>query len=116
MSVSNVLLSRNKNLFFKKELGLNLSKISDSLNRIGGEWQIGSIEKGHRSPDWLPATTKYWFRNSLGVLREILPNPRVAKHCKWAPERLETIDGKRVYGDVYTADWWWKKQVCFSLI
>lgn len=54
---------------------------------------------------------KYWKRDSLVVLQEILENPRIKEKCVWAPTKEYNADGERIYTDMHTTEWWWNVQV-----
>ena len=55
--------------------------------------------------------TKYWKRDSLAVLQEILENPAIKDKCVWEPQKNYNSEGERVYTDMHTGDWWWDIQV-----
>ncbi|KAG9124608.1 hypothetical protein FRC07_010971 [Ceratobasidium sp. 392] len=88
---------------------------------------VGSLMKGidklPHGPDW--KATKLgmgegddenifvlYLRDVIGVLRELIGNPRFKKHMCYTPERHWMADDrqKRVYGEMWTGDWGWKMQ------
>jgi hypothetical protein len=56
---------------------------------------------------------KFWHRNPIDCVKEILGNPALQPHMKYAPEKLYQDMDKtiRVYEGMHTADWWWELQV-----
>ena len=44
------------------------------------------------------------MRDSMDVLKEIVADTRLAKHMKWAPEKLLNDKNQRLYMDLYSAD------------
>jgi hypothetical protein len=59
---------------------------------------------------------KFWTRDTLAVLQEMLDNPNLADKCKWAPEKIVNADGDRVYTDLYDSEWWWRTQVIVQVL
>ena len=59
-----------------------------------------------------------WRRDPVDCVRELLGNPALKNHMKYAPERLyEDVEGKsRVFDEMWTANWWWDTQVKFSAL
>ena len=59
-----------------------------------------------------------WRRDPVDCVRELLGNPALKNHMKYAPERLyEDVKGKsRVFDEMWTANWWWDTQVKFSAL
>lgn len=70
-----------------------------------------------REIKWKPGSTtwrghiKYWQRDSLAVLQEMLENPALKDFCVWAPVQETSEDGERIYTDIHTSEWWWNIQV-----
>jgi hypothetical protein len=56
---------------------------------------------------------EFWHRDPIDCVKEILGNPALQPHIKYAPERIyQDLDRKiRVYEGMHTADWWWETQV-----
>ncbi|KAG8729393.1 hypothetical protein FRC12_021012 [Ceratobasidium sp. 428] len=82
------------------------------------------IDKLPRGPDWKATVLGVgegeeedifvvYLRDVIDVLRELIGNPRFKRHMRYAPEKHWTLEGreKRVYGETWTGDWWWKMQV-----
>ncbi|KAG9091251.1 hypothetical protein FS749_016679 [Ceratobasidium sp. UAMH 11750] len=60
--------------------------------------------------------TKYSYlftRHIVEVVCDMMANPMFAKWMHFAPERrYKTADRRnRVYGNPWTANWWWRTQV-----
>jgi hypothetical protein len=66
--------------------------------------------------DPLPAEKlELWRRNPVDCVKELLGNPALKNHMKYAPERVyEDMEGKtRIFDEMWTANWWWDTQVIF---
>ncbi|KAG8706404.1 hypothetical protein FRC09_002431, partial [Ceratobasidium sp. 395] len=59
-------------------------------------------------------------RNVIEVVRELIGNRRFKKIMRYAPVRKWRLDARgnrsRVYGEMWTAEWWWKMQYVLSAI
>lgn len=56
-----------------------------------------------------------WARDPLECIKELIGNPAFADHMEYSPKRLwkgPKRHGRRVFNEAWTADWWWKTQVC----
>ena len=54
---------------------------------------------------------RYWVRDPLVVVQEILENKSLVDKCVWAPRKIINGEGERVYTDLHDTDWWWDVQV-----
>jgi len=56
-----------------------------------------------------------WRRDPVECVKELLGNPALKDHMKYAPEQVyEDVEGKtRVFDEMWTANWWWDTQVFF---
>jgi Plavaka transposase len=56
-----------------------------------------------------------WRRDPVECVRELLGNPALKNHMKYAPERVyEDVEKKsQVVDEMWTANWWWDTQVNF---
>ena len=81
----------------------------DEMASVMTPWQSILIKGDDNLPEQEPV--RYWLRDSLAVLQEILENPELIDHCVWGPVRQRNSEGERVYTDMHTGDWWWKVQV-----
>jgi hypothetical protein len=63
-------------------------------------------EDGEPLPD---KKLELWRRDPVECIRELLGNPALKNHIKYAPERLyEDAEGNtRVFDEMWTANWWW---------
>jgi len=57
------------------------------------------------------AMPRYYRKDSLAALQEILENPGLDGKCKWAPIKEFNEDNERIFTDMHTSDWWWEMQV-----
>jgi hypothetical protein len=83
----------------------------DAMEQIGGPWTEGVINRAADDESWVPHQMKFWFKDSMSVLKDIVGNQRVAEYTKWSPERIVQKDGTRKYTEMWTGDWWWDVQV-----
>jgi hypothetical protein len=49
---------------------------------------------------------RFWYRDVLAVVQDILSDPLVAKDMIWAPTKLYDQDGNRVFAELCTGNWW----------
>jgi hypothetical protein len=66
------------------------------------------------APEWAPLEMELWMKDTMEALQYILGDPRLASEMKWSPEKLYNSENHRVYSELWTADWWWRTQVCVS--
>ena len=54
-----------------------------------------------------------WHRDPVECIRELMSNPAFRDTMAYAPERVysDAEGTKRVYDEMWTADWWWDTQV-----
>jgi hypothetical protein len=52
-------------------------------------------------------------RSVVDLIRELIGNPSFKDSMSYAPQRLWTSAARthRVYGDMRTGNWWWRRQV-----
>ena len=58
-----------------------------------------------------PQPIKYWARDIIKAVRWLLRQPAYAEHLVYAPQRVFSSEGKRIYGEMNTGEWWWNEQV-----
>ena len=98
-----------------------LKKI-DALPTQGAGWTCDVVtSKGNQLNDDgepMPVVKlELWRRDPVDCVRELLGNPALKNHMKYAPERLyEDVEGKsRVFDEMWTVNWW-DTQVKFSAL
>lgn len=54
------------------------------------------------------------YRDPVEVIRDLVGDPSLADDLHWAPSKVysDMQREKRVYSEMWTADWWYKLQVC----
>ena len=57
---------------------------------------------------------EFWKRDTLQVLEDMVGDTRLASSMKWASEKYYNSSGKRIYSELWSRDWWWRKQVSSS--
>jgi hypothetical protein len=84
----------------------------------GPEWHCEGFElEGNRlDKKGKPMVEKLelWRRDPVAVIRELLGNPLFAEHFMAAPEKVfsDANMEEPMIDETWTADWWWKLQVC----
>ena len=83
----------------------------DSLP-TGQKWKTSSFSfSGDRGTE----EVELWHRDPIDCVRELISNPLFRDSMRYAPERVWFAGRrrvrKRVYGEMWTGDWWWKTQV-----
>lgn len=97
-------------MFFKKVDSLPSSEASwkvevfDAVGDVVGE--DGRLKK---------EKVELWQRNPVDCIRELMGNPVFRDSIRYAPERQYADAGgkNRIYGNMWTANWWWDLQVSF---
>lgn len=61
-----------------------------------------------------PEQLELWHRDPIQCVQELLSNPAFVDHLQFGPERVYLDENctNRRYDEMWTADWWWNKQVC----
>jgi Plavaka transposase len=103
-----------KGTFLKPDVAF--ASVDDFLGRLDSmkACYTGWVEKEVRPIDgdvseW--GTPRYWCKDALAVLQEILENPFLNGKCVWAPVREFNEEEDRIYTDMHSGDWWWEMQV-----
>lgn len=54
-----------------------------------------------------------WKRNPLECIQDLLRNTAFRDHTEYVPRRVyrDVERNSRMYGEMWTADWWWNMQV-----
>lgn len=52
-----------------------------------------------------------YYRDPFVCLKDLFRNPEFLKNMKFAPERLYTREGSRMYTELNSGDWIWELQV-----
>jgi len=54
---------------------------------------------------------KLFFRDALEVVKFIFGNSKFAEKMHFCAERNFDENGKQLFNEVWTSDWWWEVQV-----
>lgn len=90
----------------------------DSLPLAGPGWACDFVKiEGDERDDagnCVIEEVELWRRDALECVKDLISNPAFRSVMKYAPERVyRDKNGKiRVYGETWSADWWWQLQVC----
>jgi hypothetical protein len=80
----------------------------------GPEWSVVPLVAGQG----LHKRTVYLYKRPIiDVIRELIGNPSFRDCMRFRPERHWTTcaSGARVYSEMWTGDWWWRRQVSTSI-
>ncbi|KAG8779913.1 hypothetical protein FRC12_023714 [Ceratobasidium sp. 428] len=74
----------------------------------GPDWKATVLSVGEDEEDLFVV----YLRDVIEVLRELIGNSRFKRYMRYAPEKHWTSGNKkkRVYGEMWTGDWWWNMQ------
>ncbi|QRV92599.1 hypothetical protein RhiJN_20617 [Ceratobasidium sp. AG-Ba] len=90
----------------------NTGKLYGDVDRLqhGPEWELYEINVLHKNN---PRVQYLMMRDIEHVIRDIIANPAFREDLIYALVRVWTTPEKkeRVYGDMWTADWWWNMQI-----
>lgn len=53
----------------------------------------------------------FYYRDVVKMIQQIFRQPAYKEHLIYSPVKEFNGKGGRVYSDLHTADWWWRKQV-----
>jgi hypothetical protein len=92
-------------------------KFIDSLPR-GPKWSCtimkvaGDLTDEDGNP--IVETLELWHRNPVEIIEDLLGNPSFLEHQAYSPRRIYLSQNRknRQYSEMWTANWWWNKQVC----
>lgn len=95
----------------------NLREFEQEINRLprGPSWiRETIIVSGDQDNEILDL----WKRDIIEMIRSLLTDARFIPHMRFAPERQYDSNSKqnRVYGEMWSAEWWWQMQVSVVLI
>ena len=73
--------------------------------------EIGDLLDAQGNP--LTERVELYMRDAVDCIEELMGNPIFKDLLRYAPERwYEDEQGrKRLYGDMWTGEWWWRLQV-----
>jgi len=57
---------------------------------------------------------EFWYRDIIEYVKWLLWQPVYAEHLSNTPQQWFDEQGRRDYGEMHTADWWWERQVRIS--
>jgi hypothetical protein len=60
--------------------------------------------------------TPFWYGNRIAAVRYILGHPSLRDHRLYARVQQMDSGGECIYGEMWTADWWWKMQASFLVL
>ena len=94
-----------------------LKKI-DALPTQGAGWtcDVVTSKENQLNEDGKPLPAEkleLWRQDPVECVRELLGNPTLKDHIKYAPEQVYEDDEmkSRVFDEMWTVDWWWDTQV-----
>jgi hypothetical protein len=94
---------RNLNDFFRK---------LDNLEQLGGCWSMAYVPDWNTAGRCVPNMTPFYYKDTMAVLKDLVGSPRYLQYMKWAPQKLYDGEGRRVYTDLWSGNWWPRIQAC----
>jgi hypothetical protein len=89
-------------------------KIDQMTDGLGHEsWRRSTLHMGWNEAH--PEPIEYWNRDIILCMRWLMRQPAYKDHLAYTPER-RFVAGRRTYGEMHTAEWWWEKQVLLPLM
>jgi len=86
-----------------------LDRMEDGLG--ASSWQRSHLENVVWNAQHAKEPIKFWHRDIIECAKWLLKQPAYADHLSYAPQQWFEEDGRRTYGEMHTADWWWERQV-----
>ncbi|KAG1868181.1 hypothetical protein C8R48DRAFT_549442, partial [Suillus tomentosus] len=83
----------------------------------GPAWNCKKVSiKGNRTDEngqLLHEDLELWTRDPVECIKELIGNPLFKEYMVYAPSRAykDEAGTERIIDDMWTADWWWDKQV-----
>lgn len=97
-------LDRIETFSFRSAFTLHM--LVDSMDRAMGvgSWSTGTVE-------FWAGEQKFFYRDPVEVVSYLMRQACFKDEMIYAPRKVYTAQGERVYSDMDTADWWWDTQV-----
>jgi hypothetical protein len=95
---------------FKNGTGVQRLVAAMPDDKALGEWESHTLTDMLWNDDH-PQPIKYMSRDIIKCMRWLMRQPAYADDLTYAPQRCFNGEGKRLYGEMHTADWWWQEQV-----
>jgi len=74
-------------------------------------WQRSHLENVVWNTQHAKESIKFWHRDIIECAKWLLKQPAYADHLRYVPQQPFEEDGRRIYGEMHTIDWWWGRQV-----
>jgi hypothetical protein len=118
---SRIQIAERCGLSFSSNYSLN--KLLDKLPAAGPRWRrivktIKGTVPGPKPGTTLKEEVEIWVRDIIEVIRELIGNTLYGQKLVFVPRRvyLNGDQSQRQIDEMWTADWWWRIQVSFSLL
>jgi len=86
-----------------------LDQMEDGLG--ASSWQRSHLKNVVWNVKHAKQPIKFWHRDIIKCAQWLLKQPAYADHLSYPPQQWFEEDGRRTYGKMHTADWWWEWQV-----
>lgn len=92
----------------------NCQQLLAAIDKLphGPAWEVHKVEIN----DGSEVSTHYFYgRNIVQIVRELIGNAEHNDKIHYAPEQHWTSEDRtmRIYGEMWTARWWWRQQVSY---
>jgi len=90
-------------------------KIDQMEDGLGVDsWEKSRLENITWNEQHAGVPIEFWYRDIIERVKWLLRQPAYAEHLLYAPQQQFDEHGRRVYGEMHTADWWWEWQLRIS--
>ena len=86
-----------------------IDRMEDGLG--ASSWRISHLENIVWNAQHAKEPIKFWHRDIIECAKWLLKQPAYAEHLSYAHQQRFEDKGRRIYGEMHTADWWWERQV-----
>jgi hypothetical protein len=91
-------------------LASKLEEISKSATTTDITWKKGTVSYGQLSKN-RGRPVDFYYRDLIESLQFLIEQPYLEPSMAYKPVKVYDVNGDREYGELNTADWWWRKQV-----
>jgi len=91
------------------------NKIDQMEDRLRVDsWKKSRLEEITWKEQHAKEPIEFWYWDIIECARWFVRQPAYAEHLSYVPQQRFDEQGRRVYSEIHTADWWWERQVRIS--
>jgi len=110
----------------QKRLNLSVKNNRSLLQKVdslatGPEWTCEIVtahgNKVGQDGTMMTEDLELWKRDPVECVKELIGNPAFKKLVSYVPQRayVDKAGLKRIFDEMWTADWWWDTQVLYTV-